>query len=397
MAQGGTVADEQVIIHSVPSLHVGGVNKALIVTLEGLAKGPHRHVVCVLGENLLLAPEIESLGVPVVSLGHRRSTDALRTLLRFRRLVRAQDATVVHSHQPLSRTYGGLVARSCGLPSIATLHGTRARDYLTETDGVGRRLRLTSGMWVGDTLLTTRFVAVSKAVASAFLAHHPRAARRIVVIPNGVAVDAVVPPDAPPDADLRRELRIPDSAPVLVNVGRLVPEKDQVTLVPMMTEVLRSHPDAVLIVAGRGDEGRRIQDAVDRAGLGDAIHLLGLRTDVPALLHLADLVVVSSVSEGFSVAVLEAMASGRAVVATDLDAIAEAVRDGIDGLLVPPRNPSALAGAVCQLLDDPDRRTAMGAAGRARATGSFSAAATTAALERLYVELGRGGTEGRVA
>lgn len=381
------MARQQVVLHTVPSLHVGGVNKALIVSLAELAKGPHRHLVCVLGTNLLLAPEVEALGVPVVSLGHRGKRDLFRTFYRLRRQIRAAGVTIVHNHQLLSRGYGGIAARSCGRPSVVSLHGTRSRDHVSDSDGPLRRSTLDLAVRISDTLLTTHFVAVSKSVAEAYQADHPGNNVCFTTIPNGVSVDSVIAPTAAPDSRLRENLGITPEASILLNVGRMVREKDQLTLVSVMAEVVQSHPKAVLLVAGRGTEEGAVKQAVADAGLEASVKLLGLRHDVPDLLHLADLVVVSSINEGFSVSVLEAMASGRAIVGTNIAAVAEAVRDGTDGLLVCPRDVAGFAASIRQLLDDPALRSAMGTAGRTRVNDLFTAQATGDALNLLYGSL----------
>ena len=151
--------------------------------------------------------------------------------------------------------------------------------------------------------------------------------------------------------------------------------------------VVQRFPDAVALLIGEGQARAELEQRVAELGLGQAVRLLGSRDDARALLGLVDLVVHPSQQEGFSNAILEAMAAGKPVVATDVGGNPEAVVDGVTGLLVPPGDPGGLATAIIRLLGDPASREAFGKAGRARAAELFTLDGMIRKYEGLYERL----------
>ena len=154
-------------------------------------------------------------------------------------------------------------------------------------------------------------------------------------------------------------------------------------------------PEARFVIVGAGELEGALLAQIARLGLKDHVVLTGFRTDALALLKAFDLFVMSSVTEGLGTSVLDAMACGRAVVATRAGGIPESVVDGETGLLVPTRDPAALASAVLRLLRDPDRRLALGEAGQARARARFGAARMVAETIAVYEALADGGSGSR--
>lgn len=181
-----------------------------------------------------------------------------------------------------------------------------------------------------------------------------------------------------------REGIAPD-APVILSVSNFYPYKGHADLVAAASRVVASCPGAVFLLAGR-DAGtlEECRARVLEGGLARNFRFLGGRTDVADCIRASDLFVHPSHEEGFSNAILEAMAGGRAVVACDVGGNPEAVRDGDTGLLVPPRKPAALADAMLRLLNDPAMRRAFGEAGRRRAAEQFSMERMVEEMERLY-------------
>lgn len=150
----------------------------------------------------------------------------------------------------------------------------------------------------------------------------------------------------------RAALGVPDGAPLLGNVAALVDHKDQTTLVAAMPRVLEAVPEAHLVIVGEGPLRPQLEQQLTGAGLGNRVHLLGYRNDVPRVLRTLDVFVLSSKEEGLGTSVLDAMAAGIPVVATDGGGIPEMVKNEQTGLLVPRRNPEALAAALVRMLED---------------------------------------------
>lgn len=374
------------VLHTTAHLGTGGIARIVLRTAAGLDPERFRSSLCYLTPYNDFEEDCRRLGLAPACLGHRRPLHGPRTLARLGRLLLRHRVDLVHTHHVLDRLYAGLAARLAGVPVVTTLHNTSPP--ARPVRGLRRRLGLSSTGGLGDRWArqaADRFVAVSQAVLRAQAEYLRIPAERAVVIHPGVDLEELAKPV--PEAELRalRAALGLGAGPVLLHVGRLHEQKGQSYLLEAMLGLRARHPDAVLLIAGEGEERPRLEALVRRHGLEAPVRLLGQRSDVPALLALADLFVFPSVhKEGLPVAVVEASAAGLPVVAARTGPLEEAVEDGVTGLLVPPRDAEALAAAAGELLDDPGRRIAMGRAGRRRAAERFSLAASVRALEALY-------------
>jgi len=189
------------------------------------------------------------------------------------------------------------------------------------------------------------------------------------VIHNGID-----PGPLPTEGDrrrARRNLGLASDAFVVATVARLDPVKDLLTLLEAFAEVRRRTPRAQLLIVGDGPERARLEERARRSDLAAAVRITGFRPDVRALLPAADAYVSSSISEGISITILEAMAAGVPVIATAVGGTPEILADG-SGVLVPSRSPAQIADAVLALAHDERRRTSLAAAGRLRLETSFT-------------------------
>jgi glycosyltransferase involved in cell wall biosynthesis len=211
------------------------------------------------------------------------------------------------------------------------------------------------------------FLAASVAIRD-ILVHDGIAADRVIVVHDGIDVGKI---GRLPVADIHAEFWLPHGAPVLVNVGALVPHKGQRFLVQAMPQVLHDVPEAHLIIFGEGELRSALERQVRELHLEKHVLLPGFRPDVLQLAKSADLFVMSSVTEGLGSTVLDAMAMQLAVVGTTAGGIPETVIDGQTGLLVPPGHAAPLAAAIVRLLKDPAARARMGQAGLSRVAEHF--------------------------
>ncbi|MBE7190044.1 glycosyltransferase, partial [Jatrophihabitans endophyticus] len=279
---------------------------------------------------------------------------------RTRRWLVQSGFDLVHIHAGIGWEGHGLaqLGRGAGVASIVRTE--HLPDLITDPD---QRRAFADGLTLVD-----RIICVSEAAAATFRAGLDDSAR-LVVVRNGHPK-----PEAVRDrATVRAALGAAADAPVLLTVARFTPQKDHTTLLAALPGVLARHPDAQAWFAGAGPLEGDVQAQADAHGLAGVVHMLGQRDDVADLLAAADLFVLPSRFEGLPLAVLEAMAAGRAVVATAVGGTAEAVLDGVTGLLVPPGDPPALASAILAALA-PGCAPRFGAAGRARYRESFTAA-----------------------
>ncbi len=314
----------------------------------------HRAVLVAHPEGVLYQRASE--GDDLVPLAPRSEVD-LAAAWRLARVLAMHAPEVVHAHDPHTVAMASM-ALSFGVGArVPALVASRRVDFHLQKNSFSRwKYRQVAG-----------FIAASEAIAEVLVGDGvPRA--RITVVHDGIDVDRVTHVAA---ADLHQEFWFPRGAPVLVNVGALVPHKGQKFLVEAMARVRRSVPDAQLVIFGEGELRAALEAQIRDLGLDKHIVLAGFRDDVLALTRSADLFVMSSVTEGLGSTLLDAMAMGRAVVGTRAGGIPEAVEDGVTGVLVPPGNSDALADAIVRLLGDAAARRRMGEAGRARVEAHF--------------------------
>jgi glycosyltransferase involved in cell wall biosynthesis len=228
-------------------------------------------------------------------------------------------------------------------------------------------------------------VAISAAIRDVLLASGVEAGR-ISVVPSGVDVDRFVAVNADRET-VRREWAVGPEESVVVVVGALVQRKGHAVLLEAARRLAAQRIQARYVLCGEGAERGALERQARETGLGEAVRFVGWRADVPRQLAAADVVALPSLQEGLGVAALEAMAAGRSLVASRVGGLAELVREGEDGWLVPPGDPGALARALTQALADPERRRTMGEAGRRRVAREFSMTRMTSDNETLYRRL----------
>jgi glycosyltransferase involved in cell wall biosynthesis len=306
---------------------------------------------------------LRAIAVPRVERGHR-----LPGVLRLRVALRAERPAIVHAHLswPLACRYGVLAAWLARVAPVGT-----AQLYLEPGSVRQARLALRP---------LRRIIAVSAEVRARYVRELGIADERLAVVRNGIRVPPTV---RAPDPALRAELVRGRPDYVVLTPARLHPQKGHADLLQAAALI----PDATFVLAGDGPLRSELESRARELGVASRCVFLGHRADVPALLAAADLFVLPSHFEGLPVSVLEAMAAGRPVVATAIGGTDEAVSHEESGLLVPPREPAALASAIRRLRADPVLARRLGAAGRQRVEREFSSEATAVQVMRIYDEV----------
>jgi len=319
-----------------------------------------------------LVPEVEALGIPVHDLRlpilyHPAFLPRLAGLARHVRRFRPD---VVHTYLFLADVFGSLVARLAGAPAVVT---SRRMDTSKDLPRRTRAYRA-ANRW------TDRIVTPSEAARQACIRAEGADPAKVVTVPNGVELARI-------DAAAPAEDVAGGEGPWIGTVGHLNPIKGHRTLVDALPVIRARHPRAQLLLAGEGMLRESLEQRARDLGLSDAVHFLGVRRDVPSVLKRLDLFVQPSHSEGMSNALIEAMAAGRPVVATRVGGNPEVVRDGVDGLLVPPADPEAMGRACADLLADRSRLEAFGREGRRRVEALFTVERMAAGMTEVYMGL----------
>jgi glycosyltransferase involved in cell wall biosynthesis len=279
---------------------------------------------------------------------------------------------LAHSHEFTMAVYGAWASWYAGVPCVITMHGSR---YYAGR--LQRRLALRAAMSG-----RTRVVAVSHRLAGHISRDLAVRRSRITMVPNGVRVGAPSAPDP-----VRQELSLGPEDRLLVAVGNLYPVKGHRVAVDAIARLAGRHSTLHLAIAGRGDLADALVTQARTLGVGDRLHLLGLRSDVSAVLAAADLFVLPSLSEGLPLALLEAMFARRPIVATDVGEVRSALDDGRAGVLVAPEDAAALAAAIDALLTDPDRARELGARACDRARAEYDLPGMVRRYGSIYDEL----------
>jgi glycosyltransferase involved in cell wall biosynthesis len=231
-----------------------------------------------------------------------------------------------------------------------------------------------------------RVVAVGKSVRRALIDNEGIPARHVKVIYNGIPLDPFMR-GAPDRGELRQEMQVGPHDFVVMQVARLDPLKDHPAALQVLERMLQRRHDARLVFVGEGPEFHSLLEMVRRRSLEPYVRFLGLRNDVPRLLAAADACILTSVSEGIPLTLIEGMAAGLPVVATDVGGVPEVVADGQTGFLTPRGDHAAFCDRLLQLADSPALRMEMGRLGRERALRMFSESQMHAAYQRLYEEM----------
>lgn len=316
--------------------------------------------------------------VHAVELGSRFSLQEVR---RLAQLCRERRIDVLHSHNVRANIHARLAGRMSGVRArVSTIHNSV---YHYDVPAINQRVyslaeRLTL-RWCH------RIIAVSEGIAEQLRQGYGLAADKINVVPNGVDPERLLATRE--RAEVRRSLDIAPEAPVLLQVGRLTPQKGYDVLFDAIARIAQSHPRLVVLAVGEGPLRQQLEQQAHSLKLDRVVRFLGHREDVADLLHAVDLVTLASRSEGMPYTLLEAMGSGRAVVATRIGGIEEVIRQQGTAQLVPSEDAEALANAIDALLQAPDVAARMGVAARAYILEHHTAEGMLARVQSIYRDI----------
>jgi sugar transferase (PEP-CTERM/EpsH1 system associated) len=354
------------VAHVLHSFGTGGLEKGVATIIEH-ASSTFEHIVLCLstsGEtNRLLPSDVEVLEL------NKPSGNSFLFILKLTRSLKHLAPDVVHT-----RNWGGMdaiiAARLAGITSV--VHGEHGWEVI-DSKGLNRRrvrTRKFLSSWVKE------FTCVSKDMEE-WLKETIKVRRAITQIYNGVDIGVYYPANG--YSRIRNKLAIPEASFVIGIVGRLDPIKDHPTLFQAFKKIGNYQRKVRLIVVGDGPERNHLERIAP-----EGVYFLGNRTDIPDILRALDLFALTSLNEGISNTILEAMATGLPTVVTSVGGNPELVEDGITGMLVPPCDPAALAPALCAYIKNPNMRTMHGKAGRVRAEKHFSIEKMVKNYETVY-------------
>jgi glycosyltransferase involved in cell wall biosynthesis len=355
------------------SMGMGGADSQLLSAARVMVARGHDVVIVSLTPLGPMGLRARALGIRTESLEMPRGVPDPRALLHLARITRDWRPDVVHSHM----VHANLLARALRLVApvpalVSTIHNIYEGGRLRMA-----AYRLTNG-------LVDHMTIVSQAAADRFVGEKIVPARLLTVVPNGVDTESIgaVPPGA--GQALRRSLDLGERFAWLA-VGRFEVAKDYPNMLRAFALARARHPEAVLLLVGRGSLQAETAALVSELGLDDRVRFLGVRDDVPVVMRAADGYVMSSAWEGMPMVLLEAGAAGLPIVATKVGGNHEVVLEGQSGFLVPPRDSAALGSAMMRLADLPaERRQAMGQRGREHIERHYGLERVAERWEEIY-------------
>jgi len=375
------------VLHLINNLKREGA-QIVVANLVASAGGRARHVVCVRHPGGPLQRAIEDRGVPVFSPDSYYGTRATRRSLRFiDRIIENEAIDIVHAHMADAAFLGWLAARKRRLPLVITHHG---HDILPGCSG-SVLCRTVYAVFLGlAARYARRNVAVAPAVADIVRRRLLLGRDRVAVIANGVPVP-------PPEVGGAATRDVGGSGLRIVTVGRLVELKGQEQLIAAVSTLVKRYANLRVFIVGDGPLGESLRRETDALVLSDNIVFTGSVDDVSVYLREADVYISTSYREGMPLAVLEAMAWQVPVIASDIPGNRSVIEHGKTGLLYQVGDIEALAGAIRQVTEEPERAQERARRGRLLVEECYSVGAAIRAYEHLYAEiLGEDQRQGRM-
>lgn len=374
------------VVRIIARLNVGGPALHVLGLSTGL-EGRYRTLLVTgrvaPGEEEVAVSGVRRVVIPELGRAIRPWSDVV-AFVKLVRLLRRVRPKIVHTHTAKAGALGRLAAVFAGVPvRVHTFHGHVFRGYFSPG-----RSRIFIEIERLLARLTTCIIAVSPGQAEELSRRYRICAReRIRVVPLGLELERFRPErNREAGEAFRREIGAGRSAVVTI-VGRLEPIKNHDMFLAVAAALVREGRDVVFAVVGGGSEEARLRRVAEGVGIGGRVRFLGWRTDVERVYAGSDVVVLTSRNEGTPVSVIEALSSGRAVVATDAGGVREVLQDGRLGVIVGVDDVAAMAAAVGDLLDHPEARERLGSAGAAVAPVRYSARRLLDEVGELYDEL----------
>jgi len=347
------------LLHLVHSLRIGGAEIALCQFIKALGSEGYEHHVYCFNNDGPVREKLEALGIPVYMGKERASIRqpfgfavSLLSLIRdLQAFIRTKGIQLMQSHSGEANQLGIFAGKLSGVPTFPTVHSTMA--FVDTRSNWDPRVHLVKGANAFIYRAAERVLAVSHEIKEIVRQSYHLPESRVMVLKNGIVID-----NTPLGfADLKQEFPGSRNKLKLIAVGRLVPLKCFDILVQAAAEVVNQGFDNLLVmIAGEGEELLRLENLIEDLKIENHVKLLGLRHDVMDLMKACDLFVLPSRYEGLSIAMIEAMACGLPIIASDAPGLRDHIKPEQNGLLFPVENHKALAERILQLANDKELR-----------------------------------------
>lgn len=353
------------ILHTEWSDGWGGQERRIISEMRGMQARGHTLWLAT-REHARILVEAENAGIPTLTLPFRRAVDPT-SVMRLRRQLRRLNVEIVNTHSGVDSWIGGLAARSAGTPVLL-----RTRHL---------NIPLRRGWTNFVHYLPDRIIACGEAIRTNLVDECGFPSEQVVSIPTGIDFDSFRPRRSREETRAELGLRNADLAVLMVGIIRSV--KRHTVALETLRKLTQDYPNIRLLIAGDGPLRDEVETQADKLGLSSHVCFLGYRDDVADLMQAADVMLLTSRSEGVPQALTQALGLGLPVVATEVGSVPELIRHERTGLLAPAEQPEAIAAQLRRIIDDPDWARRLGAQGRTHVHTHYSLASMLDATERL--------------
>ncbi len=306
----------------------------------------------------------------------------LTAFLRLYAIIKRGDFDIVHTHTSKAGILGRWAAKLAGVKVI--IHTPHGHIFYGYFGPVRNWLFIMLERFTAH--ITDRIITLTQRGKDEHVKFGISKADKFVSIYSGVELEKFINSNYDP-AQARESLGIPPNGPVIGTITRLEPVKGNMYFIEAIPQVIKIFPDLKVIITGDGAQKRAMENKIKELSLSRNVILRGATNDAPGALSALDIFVLPSLNEGMGRCLLEAMALSKPIIATDVGGVSEIVENGVNGILVPPKDPDALAQAIISLLGNKARAGEMGKSGKGKLNRFFSAQAMVEKIEALYEEL----------
>ena len=356
-------------------LAIGGLQQVVVNLCRTIDKEMFDVSVLCLRDLGSFTPEVEKLGIKVTLLPQKEGRTDYLAFLAIAKFISKEKIDVIHTHNTQPFVDGTLAALISGVKTI--IHTDHARDFPDKR-------RYMFAEWAMSHF-AYKVVGVSEHTSNNLIKYEKISRSKVITIPNGI--DGSIFSINLDREDKKRQLGITKNGPVIGLGVRLTEQKGITYLLQAMPEIIRAFPEITLIIAGDGDIKRKLLDEARELRLDNNIHFIGPRLDMVELLKLFDLYVLPSLWEGLPMVLLEAMAAGCPIIATNVGGNSTAIQHGVNGSLIEPANPAQISSEVIKLLKDGNLRNKY----IKNASDTFNEKFSAEIMVRKYQELYIGG------
>lgn len=361
------------VLHLIKSLGRGGAEMLLPETLRLHDQNKFEfHYIYFLPWKDAMVDAIRSQGARVTCLPANNNVQLIARAKAVAKYIREHQIALVHAHLPWAGIVARLVGRMTGIPIVYTEHNKQERYHFAT-----RWMNLATMNWL------RRVIAVSEDVEQSILKHKPRLRAPVQTVLNGVNTERFAPGLFEPSG-IRSALKIPEHASVIGTIAVFRFQKRLDLWIDIAKRILAQKPDTHFVIVGDGPLKELLLAKQQEHGMIHNLHFVGVQVEVRPYLASFDLYMMSSIFEGLPIALLEAMASGCAVVSTDAGGIKEVIRNEVDGMVCSVDEPFRLVDFAVDLITNQEKRKTLSANGRVRVMESFSMVKMVKELEEIY-------------